>query len=204
MLKREIMVNVKYFTLAVVAVFICSACTKDALANNANATKSPEKTAPAGPPKDALAALEKSAYAAWKSKDAKFWDTFLSDKFVGWGTYGKLDKVSAKKEYTGADCDIRSYGLSDERVSSRGKQAALITYKVTLTALAAGKRSRQTVGWPEYTFATVVNGKQSSMPKTRWSIQSCLRKRQFPKTERGETTRLSPPLWILAPAPCSR
>ena len=31
------------------------------------------------------AELEKSAYAAWKSKDAKFWGTFLSDKFVGWG-----------------------------------------------------------------------------------------------------------------------
>jgi hypothetical protein len=29
----------------------------------------------------AAADLEKSAYAAWKSKDAKFWDTFLSDKF---------------------------------------------------------------------------------------------------------------------------
>src|ERR1700724_2351746 len=107
MLRREIMVNVKYFILAVVAVFIYSACTKDAVANNANATESPEKTAPAGPPKGAVAALEKSAYAAWKSKDAKFWDTFLSDKFVGWGTYGKLDKVAAKKEYTGADYNIK-------------------------------------------------------------------------------------------------
>ena len=83
------MVNVKYFTLAVVAVFIYVACIKDALANNANATKSAVKTAPAGPPKDALATLEKGAYAAWKSKDAKFWDTFLSDKFVGWGKIGR-------------------------------------------------------------------------------------------------------------------
>ncbi len=132
--------NVKYFTLAVVAVFIYGACTEDALTNNANATKSAEKTAPAGPPKDALLTLEKSAYAAWKSKDAKFWDTFLSDKFVGWGTSGKLDKVSAKKEYTGADCDIRSYGLSDDRVSSRGKQAALITYKATVDGTCGGQK----------------------------------------------------------------
>jgi hypothetical protein len=86
------MVDVKYFTLAVIAVFVCSACTKNALANNTNPTKSAEKTASAGPPKDAVVSLEKSAYAAWKSKDAKFWDTFLSDKFVGWGTSGKLDK----------------------------------------------------------------------------------------------------------------
>src|SRR5271165_6106695 len=125
------MANVKYFALAVAAVFIYAACARDALANNANTTEAAEKAAPAGPPKVALVTLEKSAYAAWKSKDAKFWDTFLSDNFVGWGTSGKLDKVSAKKQYTGADCDIRSYSLSDVRVSSRGKHAALITYKAT-------------------------------------------------------------------------
>src|SRR5271170_3354609 len=124
------MVSVKYFALAVAAVFIYTVCIKDALANNANGNLSAEKTVPAGPPKDALVALENSAYAAWKSKDAKFWDTFLSDKFIGWGTSGKLDKASAKKEYTGADCEIKSYALSEVRVSPRGKQAALITYKV--------------------------------------------------------------------------
>jgi hypothetical protein len=89
------MANVKYFALA--AVFIYSACARDALANSAN-YKAAEKSAPAGPPKVALVTLEKSAYAAWKSKDAKFWDWFLSDKFVGWGRSGQLHKLSAKKE----------------------------------------------------------------------------------------------------------
>jgi ketosteroid isomerase-like protein len=140
------MVNVKCFTSVVAAVFIYCVCTEDALANNANANVSPEKTGPAGPPIDALAALEKRAYTAWKSKDAKFWDAFLSDKFVGWGTHGKLDKVSAKKEYTGADCDIRSYSLSDERVSARGKNAALITYKVTVDGTCGGQKI-PTNGW---------------------------------------------------------
>jgi ketosteroid isomerase-like protein len=134
------MVNVKYFAFAVAAIFIYTVCTKDALANNENSTKSPEKTAPGGPAKDALVALEKSAYAAWKSKDSKFWDTFLSDKFVGWGTSGKLDKASAKKEYTGADCEIKSYALSEERVSPRGQQAALITYKATVDGTCGGQR----------------------------------------------------------------
>jgi len=134
------MVNVKYFTLAVVAVFIYSACTKDVLANNENATKPSENTAPAGPPKDALATLEKSAYAAWKSKDAKFWVTFLSDKFVGWGSFGKLDKASATKEYTGTDCEIKSYALSDEQLSLLGKDAALITYKATVNGTCGGQQ----------------------------------------------------------------
>src|SRR5271165_2554714 len=134
------MANVKYFALAVAAVFIYAACARDALANNANTTEAAEKAAPAGPPKVALVTLENSAYAAWKSKDAKFWDTFLSDKFVGWGTSGKLDKVSAKREYTGADCEIKSYALSEERVSPRGMQAALITYKSTVDGSCGGQK----------------------------------------------------------------
>src|ERR1700674_4017329 len=133
------MANVKYFALAVAAVFIYTACGRDALANNADATRAAEKTAPAGPQKVALVTLEKSAYTAWTSKDAKFWDTFLSDKFVGWGTSGKLDKVSAKKEYTGADCEIKSYALSEERVSPRAK-AALITYKATVDGTCGGQK----------------------------------------------------------------
>jgi ketosteroid isomerase-like protein len=134
------MANVKCFALAVAAVFIYATCARNALANNANANNAAEKAAPAGPLKVALVTLEKSAYAAWKSKDAKFWDTFLSDKFVGWGTSGKLDKVSAKKKYTGADCEIKSYALSEERVSPRGKLAALITYKATVDGTCGGQK----------------------------------------------------------------
>ncbi len=123
------MANINRAALAVAAVFFYSAC--------ANAA---ENTTPAGSPKPALLALEMSAYAAWKSKDAQFWDTFLSDKFVGWGRSGKLDKASAKREYTGADCRIKRYVLSEARVSPRGKQAALITYKATVDGACGGKK----------------------------------------------------------------
>src|ERR1700686_3677206 len=133
------MANVKHFALAVAAVFIYTVCARDALANNANTTKAAEKTAPAGSPKVALVTLEKSAYAAWKSKDAKFWDTFLSDKFVGWGSSGRLDKASATKEFTGADCAIKSYALSDEQMSPLGKGAALITYRITVDGTCGGQ-----------------------------------------------------------------
>jgi hypothetical protein len=111
--------------------------------------------------------LEKSAYAAWKSKDAKFWDTFLSDKFVGWGTSGKLDKVSAKKKYTGADCEIKSYALSEERVSPRGKLAALITYKATVDGTCGGQKIPANSWRQGYTFATADNGKQ---PRQRLEV----------------------------------
>jgi hypothetical protein len=130
------MARIKYFAAALVF----TACAGNVLANNANAANKAENTAPAAPTKDALVTLEKSAYEAWKSKDAKFWDTFLSDKFVGYGSSGKLDKASATKEYTGADCEIKSYALSDEQMKPLGNHAALITYKGTVDGTCGGQK----------------------------------------------------------------
>jgi hypothetical protein len=130
------MVKITYFAAALVF----TACAGNVPANNANAANTPEKTAPAAPTKDALVTLEKSAYEAWKSKNAKFWGTFLSDKFVGYGSFGKLDKVSATKEYTGADCEIKSYALSDEQMKPLGNDAALITYKTTIDGTCGGQK----------------------------------------------------------------
>ena len=114
------------------------ACAAARPANNANAANTAAN--PAAPTKEALITLEKSAYEAWKAKDAKFWETFLSDKFVGYGSSGKLDKISATKEYTGADCDIKSYALSDEQMRPLGNDAALITYKTTVDGTCGGQK----------------------------------------------------------------
>jgi hypothetical protein len=132
------MAKIKYFVSSTAAALVFITCAGNALANNANAAA--EKTARAAPTKDALITLENSAYEAWKSKDAKFWDTFLSDKFVGYGSSGKLDKASASKEYTGADCKIRSYAVSDEQMKPLGNDAALITYKATVDGTCGGQK----------------------------------------------------------------
>jgi len=133
------MATVKYLVLAAAAALVYTASAGDAPASNSNAAKTTGKTPHAAPTKRALVTLETSAYAAWKSKDAKFWDTFLSDKFVGWGSSGRLDKASATKEYTGSDCAIKSYALSDEQMSPLGKGAALITYKITADGTCGGQ-----------------------------------------------------------------
>src|SRR5580704_18808884 len=114
------MTKIKNVVLTAAAALVLTACSGNAPANNGNTANTAAETAPAAPAKDALVTLEKSAYEAWKSKDAKFWGTFLSNKFVGWGSSGRLDKASATKEYTGADCAIQSYALSDEQPRSLG------------------------------------------------------------------------------------
>jgi hypothetical protein len=124
------MAMIKYFA----AGLVLAACAGNVPANYANADET------AAPAKDALVALEKSAYQAWKSKDAKFWDAFLSDNFVGYGSSGRLDKASATQEYTGADCEIKSYALSDEQLNLLGKREALITYKATIDGTCGGQK----------------------------------------------------------------
>jgi hypothetical protein len=132
--------KIKYFVLVATGALVFTACDGNAPANKANAVNTPEKTPRAAPTKDALVTLEKSSYEARKSKDTKFWDTFLSDKFVGYGSSGKLDKASATKEYAGADCEIKSYALSDEQMKPLGNDAALITHKTTVDGTCGGQK----------------------------------------------------------------
>ena len=107
----------------------------------ANAAEPEENADPAGPTPAVLLSRETSAYEAWKSRDAKFWESFLSDRFVGWGSSGRLDKASATREYTGVDCDIASYALSDVQMTPLGRDAALMTHKTTLDGTCGGQRS---------------------------------------------------------------
>jgi ketosteroid isomerase-like protein len=134
------MAKVSSFVLSAAAAMVLTVCARNTLANNSNAANTSEETAPAGATKIELVTLEKSAYEAWKSKDAKFWDTFLSGKFVGWGSLGRLDKAAATKEYTGADCEIKSYALSDEHMSPLGKDAALLTHRITVDGTCGGQK----------------------------------------------------------------
>jgi ketosteroid isomerase-like protein len=119
------MVKRKHLISAAAAALVFTACAAKALEKNANSA--------------ALFTLEKNAYEAWKSKDAKFWEEFLSAKFVGWGS-SRLDKASATKEYTGADCDIKSYALSDEQISPLGENVALITHKTAVDGTCGGQK----------------------------------------------------------------
>jgi hypothetical protein len=134
------MAKVYYFVLAAAAALGIAACNGRAPAKNANAADTAATSPRAALTKDALVALEKSSYEAWKSKDAKFWDAFLSDKFVGYGSSGKLDKASAAKEYAGVDCEITSYALSDEQMKPLGNDAALITYQATIDGTCGGQK----------------------------------------------------------------
>jgi len=139
----------KYLLLAAIAAFAFTACQPPAnttainanAANaNANASANANHAAAAAPTKDAIMTLERSAYDAWKNKDAKFWDSFLTENFVGFGEGGKLNKASATKQYSGADCDVKSVSTSDEQLTQLGNDAVLLTHKAAEDGTCGGQK----------------------------------------------------------------
>ncbi len=109
-------------------------------ANTAANTAAKPAAAVAAPTLDALMALEKSAYEAWKNKDEKFWDPFLTDNFVGFGPTGRMDRAAAIKWYSGADCVGNTYELSDAKMNPVGADVAYITYKVKYEGTCGGQQ----------------------------------------------------------------
>jgi hypothetical protein len=144
------------------AAFVFAAGAANVLAGDANAG------APAEPTQVVLLSLETSAYEAWKSKDAKFWGKFLSDKFVGWGSSGRLDKASATKEYRGTDCEIESYAISDVQMSPLGQDAALITHKITVNGACRGQRN------PRGSWAATVYVRDGNQWKAAFHAQAAI------------------------------
>jgi len=134
------MATIKCLVLSAAAALVVTACDRPAPASRADAATTTAQTPPTAPTVDALVTLEKSAYEAWKAKDVRFWDTFLSDAFVGYGSSGRLDKESAAQEYAGADCEITSYAISNEQMRSLGNEAALITHEATVDGTCGGQK----------------------------------------------------------------
>lgn len=142
------MIRIKHFVLTAAAALALTACepATNAPANRANtsnisnANANAAKPVAAAPTKEALMTLERSAYEAFKTKNAGFWDGFLSSNFVGFGQNGRLDRAAAIKEYSGADCDVKSYTISDESMMPLGADAAAITYKVAIDGTCGGQK----------------------------------------------------------------
>lgn len=79
--------------------------------------------------KEHLINLERQSWEAWKNRDGKFFQDFLSDDHVEVGFGG----VASKKEVVGfvgsPVCQVKSYELSDFELRMLDKDTALLTYR---------------------------------------------------------------------------
>jgi len=132
------------FSLMLAAAVIFAACGAPAenkpanTANTANANVS--KPVSSAPTKDDLMALDKQANEAWKSHDTKFFETFLDDKFSGYGMKGRWDKSSAIKDIADHKCDVKGFTIDDPQMKMISPEVAVLTYKVTTDGTCEGHK----------------------------------------------------------------
>lgn len=109
------------------------------VANAANAHSNAAKPIAAAPSKETLMTMEKAAWEAWKSRDAKWMTENASDKYVGFGAGARQDKAAAIKGYE-QKCEIKTYTLSDDRLQMVGPDLAVLTFRGAQDYTCDGKK----------------------------------------------------------------
>lgn len=120
----------------------------------ASVTRSQEPTASPSPsPKPAMSraqsqkiiiATEKKLWEAWKNQNIKQFKATLSSDSVMIGDTGVANKAEAIKALE-VPCEVKSYELSDLKVTFLNSGAALLTYKSTQDATCGGQQVPATV-----------------------------------------------------------
>jgi hypothetical protein len=86
-----------------------------------------------------LQANETAMWNAWKNKDSKVFNAMLTADSImigGQGTAGKKDVAGAM---SAMPCEVKSFTLSDWKVTMADSDAALLTYKGVADGTCAGK-----------------------------------------------------------------
>jgi Domain of unknown function (DUF4440) len=92
-----------------------------------------------------IIATEKKLWEAWKNKDFKVFKANLSGDSVMISDAGVSDKTKALKDLEAVPCDVKSYELSDLKVTFLNDSAAILTYKSTQDATCGGQQVPATV-----------------------------------------------------------
>ena len=85
-----------------------------------------------------IIATEKKLWEAWKNKDAKPFKANLAADSVMIGDTGIAGKKEAIEGLTNMPCEVKSYELSDFKVTFLNAGAALLTYKGMAEGTCAG------------------------------------------------------------------
>ena len=86
-----------------------------------------------------LSANETALWNAWKNKDAKPFQTWLAPNAVMIGGEGVGMKADVVKAMASMPCEIKSFTLSDWKVTMVDADAAFLTYKGVADGTCAGK-----------------------------------------------------------------
>jgi hypothetical protein len=86
-----------------------------------------------------IIATEKKLWEAWKKKDFKPFQAYLAADSLMVGDTGVANKATSIKEMSGTPCDVKSYELTDIKVTFFDSDAAFLTYKSVQDATCGGQ-----------------------------------------------------------------
>ena len=91
------------------------------------------KAEPAGETalKEQLVKLEKQSWEAWRNRDGKFFQEFLSDDHVEVGFGGLSSKAEVVAFVASPVCQVKSYELDHFELKMLDQNTALLTYRET-------------------------------------------------------------------------
>jgi Domain of unknown function (DUF4440) len=87
-----------------------------------------------------IISTEKKLWEGWKTKDLKVFRSNLAADSLMVGENGVATKADSLKEMESVSCDVKSYALSDIKVTFLNNDAALMTYKGTQDATCGGQQ----------------------------------------------------------------
>jgi ketosteroid isomerase-like protein len=106
--------------------------------NNATANANAAKPAASAPAADTLLALDKQANEAFFKGDGKYFDGFLSDKFVSYDSGNRRAKTDLVKMIDGNKCDVKTWSLDDPKMAKIDDDNYVLSYKGTFDGSCTG------------------------------------------------------------------
>ena len=89
--------------------------------------------------KEALVKLEKQSWEAWKNRDGKFYQDFLSNDHVELGSRGPFGKSTVVNFVGSPACQVKSYGVDHFELTTFDANTALLTYHAAQETTCSGK-----------------------------------------------------------------
>lgn len=104
------------------------------------ASQTPAKPGENDAVKNVLVDLEKRSWEAWKNRDGKFFQQFLSDDHVELGPGGVTDRSTVVSGVSSPACVVRSYAVDSFSLTMFDGETALLTYHAAQDTTCGGSK----------------------------------------------------------------
>jgi hypothetical protein len=97
-----------------------------------------------------LVATEKKLWEGWKNKDPKPFKAWVAADAIGISDQGTQNKAALLKEIAAGGCEVKSFELSEFKLTMIDSDAAVLTYKGTADGTCGGQPIKP--AWASSTF----------------------------------------------------